>query len=320
MNNSIPSVKLPYLKQEENGHEPQYFSLRDHYSSRLYIDTRHGYELTDPASSIVIQSSSSGASSPLVIDAVRRVAVKKWNFFYFLDNIVAGRNDTLSFGFRAQSPPQTEVWGPVVLNPGFYTAEDLGQEIADRLAEWLLVPGNWTGGVPLPVVNYTFLDPFSGQQGLLGQILLTITLGSSSTNLSIDPDCNFITGSGPMFILTSYNSYPIPANLPDTPELKISVFSLTPYTYIDVVCNDLTTTAKLKSTNNVSSNYNVIYRINNPQPGYNTYDETQNLFWINQSPIETIYNLRLQFIGPDGRQIPDAITRDFWSVIEFALQ
>lgn len=295
----------------QSGLNPSYVTFRHHDSSRFYGDTRQGYGPFDPSSRVNVNSNST-LQSMLISDNVKKFAVRKWNLFYTVDNIIEGYNDTLQFGYRQQSPPLLTTLGPITITPGFYQIEQLGTEIVSKLQIWL----NNHFGVPVPNASFIFENNESDVDGLLGQLKLMV--GGTSNSLSIDPQCSFVSNRGDMFSLTSYNSYPNPINDPES-YLVLSFNNINHCSYIDVVCSgDLTADIKLPSGNNIITNSNTIYRLNNIKRGLNIYDEEGELSWININ--RPIYNFTLRFLDSKGDEIRGARTRDFYSWFEFAVQ
>jgi hypothetical protein len=313
-------VVLPHVTWiDNNNEEPQFISWRDPNIGALNIDTRLGYGAYEPSNDIMIASNRGNTQySPgeLIRNDVRRAALKHLELFFYLDNIIEGYNDNLILAFQI-APPGDPSYTTVdiTIPPGVYSLELLASTIED-LIDQFFVDLPW-GTVPIPVATVTAHTSGISGEGLLGFLSIIIDSGIIALNLvSVDPDCSFIINSTSMLVLSASNTYPNPS----TETVRINFFSLCPYNYIDIISGVLSNNNKNPSSTNTLSNYNSIHRIYSPQYGYNKYDYTQPLRWININKDETIYQIDMRFVDNNGSLIRGAVTRNFWSLQEWLLE
>lgn len=304
----------PQEFDESNNLDAQIIQCRAPNCPGLYIDSTVGKLPTDNANSVQI---STNAGNPerypnILINRIRRVAVKDFSLFYYLDNIIQGYNDTFTMSFKTQAPdpPEYRVI-TVTIPPDVYTVQELGAKIEELLDAWAVA--NW-GSVPIPDFTSTFIPP--SVSDLYGQIAITATYLVAEPLLALDPNSTFAINSKGMMALTRSNNFASPT----TPALLLSFFSDTPYPYIDVISNALTNDAKVQSMSNLQTNNRVIHRIIRPHRGFNTVSLTEPLNWFNMRIDTCLTQIDFTFLGPDGVPIRGAITRDFHWLCEISLQ
>ena len=296
----MQKVYLPPIEIEDtNNLDPQVVTLRAPNTPYLYIDSTIRQEPTANANNILITTSNSN----LLINRMRRVAVKKFSLYYYLDNIITGLNDgfTMKFEVSAPDPPQVEII-TFTIPSGIYTISQLADKLQILIDAWVVA--NWPVG-PVPTFTVQFVP--TTIDGLYGQILISATYLATIPVLAIDPNCTFVTGSKGMLVLTRKNDY----TTPTTEVLKLSFFSDVPYRYIDVISYALTKDSKAQSTTNLDTNYMIIYRIDRPHVGYNESNIVEPLNWSNMNLDTSLTQIDFQFLGPDGIPLRNCISRDF---------
>lgn len=305
----ITPIYIPPIEIEDtNNLDPQVITYRAPNVPGLYLDSTIRRTSTANANSVVLTTSNSN----ILINRIRRIAVKDFTLFYYLDNIITGFNDTFTINFRVIAPDPPSITAVTVTIPqDIYTIEELGETIETLLNDWMVA--NW-GSMPLPIFTVTYVAPTV--EGLFGQLEITATYLISTPLIAIDPDCSFVVGSTGMLALTRSNNFV----LPTTPILRLSFFSDVPYRYIDVVSHSLTKDSKIQSTTNLDTNYKIIHRIVRPHVGYNVEVLNEPLNWININADTCLTQLDFTFLGPDGLPIRGAITRDFWWLAEISMQ
>lgn len=303
-----PIFIQPIEIEDTNNLDPQVITYRAPNTPGLYIDSTIRQDPTSNANRVLITTSNSNT----LINRMRRIAVKDFTLYYYLDNIITGFNDTFTINFRtvAPDPPMTRTI-TVTIPQDIYTIEELGMEIQNLLNAW--AAANW-GSVPIPVFTVTFMD--SPVEGLFGQLNISATYLITPPLLAIDPNSTFVVGSEGMLALTRSNNFAVPT----TPILKLSFFSDVPYKYIDITSNALTKDSKVQSTTNLDTNYRIIHRIVRPHVGYNIEVLNEPLNWININSDTCLTQIDFTFLGPDGVPIRGAISRDFWWLMEISMQ
>lgn len=297
MNPSVVNVVIPFLDLQDNSdRDPQMITYREPNTSVLRIDSRIRRDPQSEASSIVLSTSTSGGiSNPLIKSDIRRICIKKVEFFFYPDNVIYNYNDTLEFDFVTLTIPHEHF--TIQLDAGVYTVEELGQEIADKMQDW------FDGQSYAVTVDYTYIPPEDGNS-LDGQIKLQLDGGINSSSLSINPDCTFCKYGS--FSLNSLNSWPTAyTNL-----VLMSFYSVLPFPYIDIASNALTQDQKIVPTNTSYSNNDVIYRMFDLRYGENLYIETAPTAWLNINNNKSIYSIDLTFLDGYGNKIPSIKSRD----------
>lgn len=297
--------------------EPSLITYRSPNVPSLYIDSRLGKLPTSDASNVIIASNIANYShSPhVLINGVRRLAVKNVNLFMYLDNITTGFNDVVTFGVKYESIPLLQSFS-LTIPQGVYSVQTLATTLQTLLDAHYTA--TW-GSVPLPVVTVTYIAPVIGDEssGLYGSIEIGITYGIMPVLVSIDPLCSFALNSPSMLVLSLNNTYPVPT----VEKCRFSFFSLCPYNYIDIVSNDLTKDASITNKNNSLYNYSgIIYRMHNPKYGFNSYEITEPLNWINTAIDCNLTRLDFSFYGNGDQLVRGAITRNFWWTMQISLQ
>lgn len=304
---NLTKVLIPPLEYEDNNSlDPQVLTSRAPNTPYVYIDSTVGRSPTSNANNITISS----PNNNILINRMRRIALKNLELFYYLDNIITGFNDVFQIIFKTQPPttPITEII-TVTIPQGNYTIEELGDELQILLDAW--ITANW-GSVPLPTITVTY----TATGGIFGRLTITGIYDGEPALIAIDPFCTFVTNNEGMLALTRSNDFINPT----TEELKLSFYSNVPYRYIDVISYALTKDTKATSTNNVNTNYKLIYRINRPQMGFNEYKPVEPLNWININIDTCLTMIDFQFLGPDGVPLRSCISRDFNFIMEIAQQ
>lgn len=307
----------PFIYNDRDNLDPQMVMLRDPSTGSLDIDSRFGRGEFDNASSVLIatNSNNSNNSPNYLLKDIRRVAIKHLELFFYLDNIIAGYNDTFQMVLELRAPdvPRTEII-TVTLTPGVFNLAGIAQNIEDALNAWFLA--NWLPP-PIPVANVAVVPPTLGFPGLLGTLNITVNTFTLSTPfLAVNPASSFIANSPSMLIVSAENTWPVPS----VQEININFFSLVPYNYIDIVSDVLTRDSKLLSSTNTSTNYTKVHRIYTPDYGLNKYNYEQPLTWINVSKDNTAYNIDFRFIDSTGQEIKGAITRNFWWLMQLVTE
>lgn len=307
----------PFIYNDTNNLDPQMVMLRDPNVGSLDIDSRFGKQPFDSSSNVLIATNANNTSfSPnFLLKEARRVAIKHFELFFYLDNIVAGYNDTFQMvlELRAPDPPRTEII-TVTLQPGVFNLAQIGQNIEQALDAWFVA--NWFP-LPTPNATVTVVPPVLGFPGLLGTLNITVnTFTASTPYLAVNPASTFIANSPNMLVVSDKNTWPVPS----VQEININFFSLTPYNYIDIVSDVLTRDSKLISATNTGTNFAKIHRIYTPDYGLNKYDYQQPLTWINVNKDNTSYNIDFRFIDSQGQEIKGAITRNFWWLMQLVYE
>ncbi len=303
-------VFLPPVEVEDTSNsDPQVITYRAPNTPGLYIDSTIRQLPTSNANTMQVNTSNNN----VLINRMRRIAVKDFTLFYNLDNIITDFNDSfvLNFTVAAPDPPSTTIVS-VIIPQDVYTIEELGQTLEQLLNDWMIA--NWVGPPPTPTFTVTFVPSTIEEGG--GQLEITASYLISDPLLAIDPSCSFVIGSSGMLALTRSNNFAAPT----TPILKLSFYSDVPYKYIDVVSYMLTKDSKIQSTTNLDTNYKIIHRIVRPIRGYNKEVLTEPLNWININADTCVTRIDFQFLGPDGVPIRSAISRDFWWLMELSMQ
>lgn len=307
---NLQPVLIPYYEYEDkNSLDPQVITYRAPNTPSLYIDsTANGVDPLAQCNSVVIRT----PNNNILINRIRRIAVREFTLFYYLDNIVTGFNDTFTMMFRVTAPdPPGMIPITVTIPPDNYTIEELGSTLQTIINNWII--DNW-GSEPTPVVTVTYVAPTI--ENLYGQLQITATYLLTVPLLALDPNCTFATGSAGMLALTRSNNF----SLPTTPILLLSFYSDVPYKYIDVISFALTKDSKCQSTTNLDTNYKIIHRIVRPQKGYNIAQLNEPLNWINMNIDTCLTQIDFQFLGPDGQLLRNCISRDFWWLLELSCQ
>lgn len=314
-----PEILIPpYEVIDDNNLDPQVLTYRAPNVPVLYLDSNFNRNPNANANSVLISTNFGNPESKpnIMINKVRRLAVKKFSLFFFLDNVVTGYNDVLTFGQQI-NPGATNTTFSITIPPDTYTdIASLGQVIEDLLNAYYVIYG-----VDPPVATVTFNPPPANATGLYGQLVISVVwdgLGpSTEVLLSVDPSSPFANTD--MIALPRSNTFPVPTL--GFPEAKLSFVSLTPYRFIDILSRALTNDAKIQSTNNLNTNTGtIIHRIYNPQYGDNIEVMKEPLNWINIRNDTNLTHIDFTFVGEDGVPIRGAINRDFNWLMSIALE
>lgn len=314
----MTSVILPHVEWiDNNSSEPQMISWRNPSIASLNIDSRIGYGPTDDSSTILITTNNGNPQNPpgeLVRNGSRRIALKHLELFFYLDNIISGYNDKITIKLLGVSPDPIRTFTiNATLDPGVYTVSELGTEIETQIQNYL--NANW-GSTPIPTATVTYNAGTSPTDGLLGNLTIQINTHTINLpNISVDPSSSFIANSTSMLVVSATNTYPVPTNN----FIRINFFSLAPYNYIDVFSGTLNRNNKCPSSTNNLSNYQTIQRIYSPSYGFNVYDYSEPLRWININKDETLYQIDFKFVDNNGQSIKGAVTTNFWWLAEFLI-
>jgi len=294
------NVVLPFIDQfDTSDREPQLISYREPNTSVLRLDSRIRRAPQSNASTLNLftNDNSGGINNPLIKFDIRRICIKKVEFFFYPNTVIEGYNDSVTFTFSRIAPPAGPLLIEFILPPDVYSVDSLGVALQQGIEDWLIA-----NAFVIPV-TYTFFPPTNGLS-LDGQIALSLDNYDANYIFSIDPSCTFCKYGS--FSINTSNTFPIAtAN-----DVKLSFYSLLPFPYIDIVSTALTSDQKLVPTNSSYSNNNVVYRMHDLNPGTNTYVENNPTQWININNNKTIYNIDLTFIDGYGQQIPDIKSRD----------
>ena len=305
----MTNVVLPHINYIDNDNvDPQMVMPRHNNLGSLHIDSRLGYGPFEQSSDIMIASNIGrpGGANPLV-QQVRRMGMKHLELFFYLDNIIQGYNDTLTIVLYTSTPSPFSFLFSVTLTNGVYDVPSMGAMMETLINGYLVA--NF-GSIPIPVVTVTYTAP------TISNLLGFLTFTCDILNIAIDPNCTFITNSSSMTVLSDKNTFPQPTSL----STRVNFFSLSPYNYIDIVSLGLTQNTKTPSTSNTGSNYILFHRIYSPQYGINKYRFHEPLLWTNISKDQSLFNIDFRFIDSNGQQIKGALTRNFWWLMEIALE
>jgi hypothetical protein len=299
----------PLIYNDDNNLDPQMIMQRHPNTGSLDIDSRYGKDPLEDSSQLLIATNTNDATKPpnyLLKDA-RRIGMRHFELFFYLDNIVAGYNDTFQMVVQSQppDPPRTTIV-TVTLPSGVFSLDQIASNIQDALNAWFVA--NWVPP-PIPMATVTVIPNPIGFPGLLGTLHITVnTFSLAPPLIAVNPSSSFIFNSPNMLVVSASNTWPTPTST----FININFFSLSPYLYIDIVSNLLTQDSKILSATNTGTNYSKFHRIYSPTYGFNVYDFTEPLVWTNVNKNNTSYNIDFRFIDSNGENIRGAVTQNFW--------